>query len=111
MLNNINHKMAIYKGCTLVELMVTAISTYCMLTLIFSLLTKCLLGIIWPGYLLASLLFFFVTKLLLSKLEKLKYGKPYGFYQHLVIKKLSEMNIINNRYVIRVGRWSIKRIE
>jgi conjugative transfer region protein (TIGR03750 family) len=111
MLNNINHKMAIYKDCTLAELMVTAIATLCLLTLVFSILTDVLLGVIWPGYLLASLLFFFVTKFLLSKLEKLKYGKPYGFYQHLLIKKLSAMSIINSRFVIRVGRWSIRRIE
>lgn len=111
MLNNINHKMAIYKDCTLVELMVTAITTLCTLTLLFSLITKLVFGYLWPGYLLASLLFFFVTKFLLSKLEKLKYGKPYGFYQHFVIKKLSEIGIIRSRYVIRVGRWSVRRIK
>jgi conjugative transfer region protein (TIGR03750 family) len=111
MLNNINHKMAIYKNCTLVELMITAIATLCVLTLIFSIITKLMFGILWPGYLIASVLFFFVTKILLSKLEKLKYGKPYGFYQHSIIKNLSGIGIIHSRYVIRVGRWSVRRIK
>jgi conjugative transfer region protein (TIGR03750 family) len=111
MLNHINHKMAIYKDCTLFELMVTAITTLCMLTLIFSLITKCIFGILWPGYLLASLLFFFVTKFFLSKLEKWKYGKPYGFYLHFLIKKISAMGIIHCRYVIRAGQWSVRRID
>jgi conjugative transfer region protein (TIGR03750 family) len=109
MLNNINHKMPIYKDCTLGEVMTLAIATLLGLTLFFSILTKLLFGYFWPGYLLATALFFFVTKLLLSKLQKLKYGKPYGYYQHLIIKKISEMGIIQSNYLTRCGRWSVRR--
>jgi len=109
MLNHINHKMPIYKDCTLGEVMAVAIGTLCILTFALCTLTKLLLGYVWPGYLLASALFFFITKLILSKLQKLKYGKPYGHYQHLLIKQLSAVGILTNPYVTRLGQWSVKR--
>lgn len=111
MLNHINHKMAIYKDCTVGEVITVAIGSFITLTVCLSLLTKLLFGYIWPGYLLASSLFFFITKLILSKLQKLKYGKPYGYYQHLFIKKLAEIGIIHNRYLTRLGKWSVRRFS
>lgn len=101
--------MSIYKDCTIGEVMTVAMTSLILLTVSLSLITKLLFGYVWPGYLLASALFFFVTKLMLSKLQKLKYGKPYGYYQHLIIKKLSEMGLIRNRYLNRLGRWSVRR--
>jgi conjugative transfer region protein (TIGR03750 family) len=110
MLNHITHKMPIYKDCTLTELMVTASVTLIILTLLLSILTKLLIGYAWPGYILATIFFFFVTKLALLKLQKLKYGKPHAYYQHLIVKKLSQLGLINNVYLIRSGKWSVRRI-
>src|SRR5438552_2600862 len=109
MLNHINHKMPIYKDCTLMEVMVIAITSYLFLTVIFSLMAKLVCGYLWPGYLIASICFVFVTKFLLSKLQKLKYGKPYGYYQHLFIKKLSDIGLMRDRYLTRLGKWSVRR--
>ena len=109
MLNHINHKMSIYKDCTLGEIITISVISLVTLTIVFSICTKILLGYVWPGYLIASALFFFVTKLALSKLQKLKYGKPYGYYQHLIIKKLSKAGLIRGQYVTRLGRWSVRR--
>jgi conjugative transfer region protein (TIGR03750 family) len=109
MLNHINHKMPIYKDCTLGEVVIVAVATLAGLTVCFSLCTKLLLGYLWPGYLLASALFFFVTKFLLSKLQRLKYGKPCGYYRHLWIKKLSDRGLIRSQYITRTGRWSVRR--
>jgi conjugative transfer region protein (TIGR03750 family) len=111
MLNHINHKMAIYKDCTIGEVIAVAIASFVALTLGLSLLTELMFGYVWPGYLIASALFLFVTKLILSKLQKLKYGKPYGYYQHLLIKKLSDMGILRSRYLTRLGRWSVRRFS
>jgi conjugative transfer region protein (TIGR03750 family) len=108
-LNHINHKMPIYKDCTIGEVVIVAITSLIVLTIIFSMITILLFGVVWPGYLIASSLFFFLTKLVLSKLQKLKYGKPYGFYKHLLIKKLSATGIIRCNYVTRLGRWSVRR--
>lgn len=109
MLNHINHKMTIYKDCTLVEVMSIAIGMLLFLTLLFAILFKVLLGLFWPGYLLGSALFFPITKLLISQLQKLKYGKPHAYYKHLLIKKLAEKNLINSKYETRAGRWSVWR--
>lgn len=109
MLNHINHKMPIYKDCTLIELLAVAIATLIALTLIFSILSIIFIGQLWPGYLLASLLFYFVTKFLLSKLQQLKYGKPYGYYQQWGHKKLAELKLMKSVYLMRIGRWSVRR--
>ena len=111
MLNNINYKMPIYRDCTLIELMTVAISTLVILTITLSLISKILIGYLWPGYILASALFFFVTKLLLSKLQKLKYGKPHAFYQHLITKKLIEIGLMQGKYITRIGKWSVRRLD
>jgi conjugative transfer region protein (TIGR03750 family) len=103
--------MPIYRDCSLVELMVVALGTLVFLTLIFSCLSKLLCGYVWPGYILASALFFFVTKLLLSRLQKIKVGKPPGFYQHLIIKKCIERGFIRGKYITRVGRWAVRRFD
>jgi conjugative transfer region protein (TIGR03750 family) len=110
MLNHINHKMPIYQDCTLGEVVSVAIATLVGLTVLFSLCTKLIFGYLWPGYLLASALFFFGTKFLLSKLQKLKYGKPYGYYRHLLVKKLSDLGLIRSPYITRTGRWSVRRV-
>jgi conjugative transfer region protein (TIGR03750 family) len=109
MLNNITHKMPIYKDCTLMEVMITAISSFLVLACLFSLIAKILFGFFWPGYLLGSSIFYFVTKLLLSKLQKLKYGKPHAYYQHLIIKKLSNLGLMRSSYLSRKGKWSVRR--
>jgi conjugative transfer region protein (TIGR03750 family) len=111
MLNHINHKMAIYKDCTLAEIMLISAVTLCVLTCVLSCVAKLLLGYFWPGYLLATSLFFFFIKLLLSKLQKLKYGKPYGFYQHRIVRRLSEKGFIRSQFNIRVGRWTVRRFR
>jgi conjugative transfer region protein (TIGR03750 family) len=109
MLNHINHKMPIYKDCTLIEVMATAIGTFLILLSILSILTKLLIGYFWPGYVLSSLLFFFITQMILTKLQKLKYGKPYAYYQHLITKKLANLGLIKSPYLQRIGKWSIRR--
>ena len=109
MLNLINHKMPIYRGCTIGEVMAVATTSFITLTVGLSIFFKLIFGYVWPGYLLASGLFVFVTKFLLSKLQKLKYGKPYGYYQHFIIKKLIALGIIRGIYLTRKGKWSVRR--
>lgn len=109
MLNHINHKMSIYKDCTLGEVMTITIASFVILTLGLSIFSKLFLGYVWPGYLSASALFVFVTRFVLSKLQKMKYGKPYGYYQHWMIRKLIEYGIIRGVYLTRIGKWSVRR--
>lgn len=93
------------------ELMAVAIGSFIILILVFSVLSKLIFGYFWPGYIFASLLFYFVTKLILSKLQKLKYGKPHAYYQHLLFKHLTKLGLKKSVYLIRVGKWSIRRMR
>jgi len=109
MLNNINHKMPIYKNCTLFELMITTITTLTLLIIALSVLSKIFIGYLWPGFLLATIFFVFINKFMLNKLQQLKYEKPHAYHQQLVIKKLAIIGLIYVPYVIRIGKWSVRR--
>lgn len=109
MLNHINHKMPIYKDCTLFELLVASISWLVVLGTILSLVTKVLFGFAVIG--MAMTLFSLVhgTRFLLSRLQQIKYGKPYGYYQHLFLKKLAAIGFMQSPWVVREGKWSVRR--
>lgn len=109
-LHEINQKMPIYRDCTLGEIMFVGAMIFLIETLIFSLVTKLLFGYAFIGVAITFIGFFHTTKYYLNKLQKLKYGKPYGYYQQLLIKKLSDMGLIKGLYITRIGRWSVRRV-
>lgn len=112
-LNHINHKMPIYKDCTLGELMFVGGCTLVTLSIGLSLITKILLGFAWIGFVITILSLVHVTRFLLGRLQKIKYGKPYGYYQQLLFKKLQKNFIFHSllklSYVQRQGKWSVRR--
>lgn len=112
-LNQVNHKMAIYKDCTLGEILFVGIFVFLLLGLSLSLITKIVFGYAWIGFALVLLSLVHITRFLLGKLQKVKYGKPYGYYKQLMIKKISRLAIYNiflrPSYVERQGKWSVRR--
>lgn len=111
-LPEINNKMPIYRDCTLLEVMV--VSFACIVTLMILLVptTILLFGYGWIGAVLALVLWVPVSKGFLAKLQKLKFGKPYGYYQHVLLKVLSHSLIaayIPIPFVQRLGKWSVRR--
>lgn len=109
-LQEINHKMPIYKDCTLGEILLVGGLVFITEIVLFSGIFKLLIGFASVGVALTFMTFFHVTKLILGKLQKIKYGKPYAFYKHLLVKKLSMVGIGMGKYVTRTGRWSTRRI-
>ncbi len=113
LLNHINQKMPIYKDCTLGEMLAVGGITLIMLSLILSLITKLLFNFAWIGIAIAILALVHVTRFILGRLQKLKYGKPDGYYQQLLLKKLSHQSIfsllIKSPYLTRQGKWSVRR--
>ncbi|HVV67999.1 MAG TPA: DUF3487 family protein [Gammaproteobacteria bacterium] len=112
LLNHINHKMPIYKDCTLFELLIVSGAYLVLGGLIFSLLTWIFIGYASIGWALTLLSLVHATRFLLGRLQRLKYGKPYGYYQQLFFKKLgtSMLNFFwKTRLVTRIGRWSVRR--
>ncbi len=112
-LNHVNHKMPIYKDCTLGEMLFVGSCTLVTNGLSLSLLSKLLFGYAWIGTALAIVSLIHVTRFLLSRLQKVKYGKPYGYYQQLIFKKLQNNFLFQRffkvQYVQRQGKWSVRR--
>lgn len=110
-LQEINHKMPIYKDCTLGEMLGVGAIVFFSEMLVLSLLSRFLCGFAAIGIALTLLSFFHITKYSLSQLQKVKYGKPYGYYKHLILKKLAERGYIQSKYIIRIGKWSVRRVQ
>lgn len=113
LLNQINHKMPIYKDCTLGEMMTVGTAVFITNSLLLSLITKLLFGFAWIGFAFTILSLVAITKLLLGRLQKIKYGKPYGFYQQLFFKKIQQIHFMQRLFklpfVERQGKWSVRR--
>lgn len=114
-LNHINYKMPIYKDCTLGELMIVGTVVFIGTSLTFSLITRLLFNFAWIGFAVAILLLVPLTKLVLSQLQKIKFDKPYGYYQQLLFKKIQNYSLFNHLFRIafiqRKGKWSVRREE
>lgn len=112
-LNMINHKMPIYKDCTLGEMLFVGGLTFLTLSITLSLLTKLLFDFAWIGFALSILLLVHTSRFLLGRLQKVKYGKPHGYYQQLLLKNLQKsfllQSLLKHSYVQRCGKWSVRR--
>lgn len=112
-LNHVNHKMPIYKDCTLGEMMFVGICVLITLSIGLSVITKLLFGYAWIGFTVTILALVHVTRFLLGRLQKIKYGKPFGYYQQLLLKNLQKNFIFHSllklSYVQRFGKWSVRR--
>lgn len=109
MLHEINYKMPIYRDCTLGEMLFVGGTVFLCEMTFFSLMTKLLFGFAFIGVAITFVSFFHVSKYFLGRLQKVKYGKPYGYYRQLFFKKMIEHGIIRSDYVIRLGKWSVRR--
>ena len=111
LLNSINFKMPIYKDCTFGELMLTGTAVFIIEIICLSAIFKLVTGYASIGVAITFMTFWLITKGLIIKLQKIKYGKPYGYYKHALLFKLSEMGFINNLYLTREGKWSTRRTK
>lgn len=108
-LNHINHKMPIYKDCTLFELLVASVAWLVIAGSLLSLLTWLFFGYALIGLTLSIFSLVHAVRFLLGRLQKIKYGKPYGYYQQLFLKKLHEIGVVASPRIVRLGKWSVRR--
>lgn len=105
--------MPIYKDCTLGEMMVVGAAVFLTMSVVLSLITKVIFGIAWIGFGITLLSLVHITRFLLGRLQKIKYGKPYGYYKQLIIKKSFKSKLISALfdmdYIQRIGKWSVRR--
>jgi conjugative transfer region protein (TIGR03750 family) len=111
-LPEINQKMPVYRDCTLQEVMLVSFACILILMLILVPTTIICFGYGWIGAVLALVLWVPTSKFFLAKLQKLKFGKPYGYYQHVLMKTLSQ-SVVSNwlpvPFIQRLGKWSVRR--
>jgi conjugative transfer region protein (TIGR03750 family) len=110
-LHEINYKMPIYRDCTLGEILSIGTCVFLAEIIVFAFLTKLLFGYAAIGVVITFITFFHVTKFSLNQLQKVKYGKPYGYYKHLLVKKSIEFGLLSNRYLTRKCKWSVRRVR
>ncbi len=111
-LNHINQKMPIYKDCTLAELLVVGTVLLFGTCVPLFLLTHFMLGFGWIGLALSILLLVPLTRFSLGRLQKIKFGKPYGYYQQLFLKKLHYSflgTFLKVPFLQQQGKWSVRR--
>jgi conjugative transfer region protein (TIGR03750 family) len=112
-LQHINYKMPIYKDCTLGELLFISISSFLSLSISLFFITKILFGLGCIGFAIGILLIVPVTRFLCGRLQTVKYGKPYGYYHHLFLRKVHKSFLLNFfvkiRFLVREGKWSVRR--
>ena len=112
--HHIHHKMPIYKDCTFLELMSVG-SLYLIVGGGLRLFNSAPVRLCrdWYGLNLLSLVH--ATRFFLGKLQQIKYGKPYGYYQHAFLKRLSSWPYIayfwQAPWLQRQGRWSVNRLS
>jgi conjugative transfer region protein (TIGR03750 family) len=109
LLNSINFKMPIYKDCTFGELMMTGTLVFIVELICLGSLLKLTTGFASIGVAITFMTFWLITKGLIIKLQKIKYGKPYGYYKHALLLKLSELRLMKSFYITRIGKWSVRR--
>lgn len=111
-LNHINQKMPIYKGCTLFELVIVSSSYLIICGISLSIITWIFIGYASIGCALTMISTVHMTRFLLGRLQRLKYGKPHGYYQQLFLKKLSDSYLgifWQSPHITREDRWSVRR--
>jgi conjugative transfer region protein (TIGR03750 family) len=115
MLNHINHKMPIYKDCTLFEVLAVSMVWLVLAGAFLSLLTWALFGFAFIGCAIVLISMVHTVRFLLGRLQKIKYGKPYGYYQQLFFKKASGISWISlfwqSPWLVKEDRWSVRRMH
>ena len=109
-LHEINHNMPIYRDCTLGEILCVGGVVFLTELLILTALTKLLFNYASIGVAITLISFFHISKQFLNKLQKVKYGKPHGYYKQLLIKKCLGMGLVKGHYLTRMGKWSVRRL-
>jgi len=108
-LNHVNYKMPIYKDCTLGEMMFVGGFIFLTTSLTLAFLSWFCFDFSWIGFAISILSLVHITRFLLGRLQKIKYGKPYGYYKQLILKKLQNKSLIKLPYIQRQGKWSVRK--
>ena len=107
--DRLNHKVSLYRDCTLQEILVLTLISLGISNITLGSLSFVMWKSILIGIALSFPMSFLLSILFICSLQKLKIGKPYGYYQQLVRLRLCDSRIFASPYVRRSGVWRIGR--
>lgn len=104
----LNAEPAIFRGCTSSELGVI-VALAIAFWLPFSALIAWLLGAPSTGLGLAGAATVLSVVIAATVLQRLKRGRPEGYYRHRFTLRLSELGLLRSPFVTRQGDWGLGR--
>jgi len=108
--DRLNAEPAIFKGCSSSELgMIVGLAIVVWLP--FSLLLAWLLGAITMGFGIAGVGVVATVVVLATLFQRIKRGRPEGYYQQWLRIRLHELRIYRTPWVLRGGSWDIGRTQ
>ena len=108
--DRLNAEPAIFKGCSSSELgMIVGVAIVIWLPL--SLLLAWLLGAITMGFGIAGVGVVATVVFMATLFQRIKRGRPEGYYQHWLRIRLQTMGLYRVPWVLRSGSWDIGRTQ
>jgi conjugative transfer region protein (TIGR03750 family) len=107
LVNHINTPMPIFKGCTLMEIMVLGAISVISSIVILSMITLICWGTLLLGMVLGLFASFGVIHLAIARFARLKANKPAGFYRQWFLLYLARHHLCPNPRIDRQGRWEV----
>ena len=106
--DRLNAEPAIFKGCSSSELgMIVGLAI--VIWLLLSLLLAWLLGAITMGFGIAGVGVVATVVALATLFQRIKRGRPEGYYQQWLRIRLQTMGLYRTPWVLRSGSWDIGR--
>ena len=106
--DRLNVEPAIFKGCSSSELGII-VGVAALVWLPVSLLLAGLMGAVTMGFGLAGVGVVGTVIVMASVFQRLKRGRPDGYYQQLVMTQLHDRGLYRSRLVRRSGAWDLGR--
>ena len=106
--DRMNAEPSIFKGCSTSELLVIALAAT-VFWLPVSLLVGAMFGAITMGLGATGVGVVATVVVAASVFQKIKNGKPDGYYQQRTRIWLSERKLISSKFVLRSGSWYLGR--
>ena len=104
--DRLNDEVALFIGCTLNETMMVLLVSFVIASFIATPPMLLFFGKFTLALAVVLVLMAPVFFICLTKLSRLKRGKPAGYYQQYLKIKLSKLGIIKNPYGMRSVKWS-----
>lgn len=102
----LNFDAVVFRGCTMKEMQIIAISNLIVNLLLYGFLMKLLINMFLIGVGISFVITVGTSYLTASILQKAKQGKPKGYVKKKYILWCEDRGFIKSPYIRRSGKWS-----